>query len=342
MEKTNFDLTIYVGDIGESLGLQATLFDAGAYLVNKKNYKKFLSTKLEKNTTIFTSLGDFPKNLKFFYDLLCVASKIVYCPPDVWSDNKQISSIDPSDSMQGLTEIFLLLLPSHTPVENFTPKFLKDPVHLVDVRKSAHKQLWIAGCSISHGKAVLETQRYGRLVADSLGLPCSFLTKPGSALDWATDQLLRSDIKENDIVIWGLTSPQRLTRINNDQLLNISIVDFKAFSSNNPKLVTIDEVDCETTIYKHFYMMQQVINFCAKCKAHLILVGLMLGNYVYLDFLKSKNNYVHVNYPLCFDNNFISPNFLDTGSDGKHPGPVQHQQYANLILSKIKELQIIV
>ena len=33
--------------------------------------------------------------------------------------------------------------------------------------------------------------------------------------------------------------------------------------------------------------------------------------------------------------------FLDFGSDGKHPGPLTHQHYANLILEKLTSLNYI-
>ena len=73
-------------------------------------------------------------------------------------------------------------------------------------RQTDDKTLWITGCSITHGIGVSKEQRYADLLEKKLGLPTVLLTQSGSSIAWQTDQLLQSDIRAGDLVVWGLTS----------------------------------------------------------------------------------------------------------------------------------------
>jgi hypothetical protein len=340
MQDTKSKLTIFFGDVDESLANNAKLFDSSAGLVDHSNYKEFLISDRDRDTVIFTSLGDLPKNLETVYHILMQADHVVYCPPQKWSDNKSVDCANPVASLQGSTEILLSLLPDSVKIDNYCPTML-DINALVDQRKSTEPQLWMAGCSITHGLGVEKHQRYGQLVSDSLGMPCSFLTRPGAAIDWAADQILRSDIQKNDIVVWGITTPERLTYIHNDQLLSgVTSQSFRSFPEYS-KIIDPVELGSQNTIYKHFYAIQQVINYCRKINAHLILVGLLTGNHSLQRALKSYQNYITIHYHYTFENSSININFADLGSDNNHPGPIQHQQYKQIILDKIKQLKIV-
>jgi hypothetical protein len=339
MQKLNYTLTVFVGDIDESLNVFAKSHDSSAWLLEHSNYKDFLASTLTTNTTVYTSLADLPKNLEIFYSILNSADKIVYCPPAHWSDKKTIDFADPGASIQGLTETFLLLLSNSVQVDNLNLGTV-NPVVLVDNRKTEQSQLWIAGCSVSHGVGVEPQERYGQLLARELNMACGFLTRPGSAIDWAADQILRSDIRKNDLVVWGLTSPERFTYIYNNELLSITPRDYAKFPQIK-NIVNPFELYSQDTIYKHFYSVQQVINYCKKCQANLLLVGILPGRYSLLSFLQSQKNYVHIPYSLNFEGSIFSSQLLDFGSDNIHPGPNQHIYYKELILDKIKQLNYI-
>lgn len=333
MEKLDHKLTIFVGDIHESLSIIAKSHNSSAILIDHANYQKFVESTLAQDTTVYTSLGDLPKDLKIVYDILILADQIIYCPPTVWSDSKVIDFADPGNCVHGLTEVLLQLLPNSVEVKNLNPK-IYDPNPLVDLRKTESEQLWIAGCSISHGVGVDNASRYGQLLANELNLPCSFLTKPGSAIDWAADQILRSDIRENDLVVWGLTNPERLTYFHNNTLLNITLKSYEVYPEYQ-KIVDQKNLFTHQTLYTHFYAIQKVINYCNKINARLLLVGILLGPYTFLSFLKSQKNYVHIEYPtLSCDYNILT-SFIDLGTDSVHPGTKQHQQYKEIILKHI-------
>jgi len=330
-------LTIFLGDVSVYLAEIAKEYDQSAWLLDQHNYKKIMSP-LKSSTTVYTSLGDLPKNLETVYNILCQADTIFYCRPETWSDNKNFDIINPDQSTHGFTEILLLLLPKSIEIKNFDPfsPLDHDPIPLVDCRKTEKPQLWIAGCSISHGIGVTSRQRYGALLADALNLECSFLTRPGSAINWAADQILRSDIQAGDLVIWGLTSWNRLTYVHDNKLLQgINTSTYQEHPEYN-SIIDIDQLLSQQTFYNHFYSIQQVLNYCKKISSKLFIVGVFPNNFSLLGFLQSQKNYIHIPHQLHYKNSQLSQKFLDLGSDDIHPGPKQHQAYKDTILNFIE------
>jgi hypothetical protein len=340
MHDKKHKLTIFFGDIDQSLANTAKQFDESAWLLDHSNYKKFVANAQNQYTVVYTSLGELPKDLGIVYLILSQADTVVYCPPAVWSDNKVLNFEDPGNSMQGLTEIILSMLPDSIKVENLKPA-IPVAIPLVDTRKCDHAQLWNVGCSISHGAGVDLSQRYGQLLADELNMQCSFLTRDGSAIDWAADQILRSDINEKDIVVWGITSPERLTYIHNNQLLKgVTVTAYDNYPEYK-KIINPSNLYSQNTIYRHFYAIQQVINYCKKIKAHLIFVDLLAGHHSIQRIIRSYKNCAIIDYKYRFEKNCINTKFIDLGTDHIHPGYAQHNRYKEIILKKLKQLEII-
>jgi hypothetical protein len=325
-------ITLFVGDTDESLSATATAYDSTAFLIDRSNYKDFLTSQTNKTITAYTSLGDLPKDLEVFYNVAMASTRIMYVPPATWSDGLDVDPVSSVSSIRGLTENMLLLVSSYRPVENleaccFTPT--ANPV--VDTRKLADTQLWFAGCSITFGDGVEPGQRYGQLVADSLGLPVSFLALNGSSISWAADQILRADINEGDIIVWGITSTERLNFINQNKLINIGGVPAEEQRATSYKLFS------ENTFYTHLYAIEQVINYCKKHKTTLLLLGLLTSSNI-LRYLKSKSNYFHFPHKLKFSNGIDLIEYTDLGTDNQHPGIKQHKLYKDFVLTSLLKL----
>jgi hypothetical protein len=330
-------ITLFVGDVFESLGKVALEHDPSAFLIDHSNYKSFLTSDITSDITVYTSLGDLPKDLEIFYNIAILSTEIVYTPPEIWSDGMSITTTDPTACVQGLTETMLLLISSYRPVKNLELCYFNPTVNpLADLRKTENTQLWVAGCSITYGIGVDNSQRYGQLVADRLNLPCSFLAKAGSSIAWAADQILRSDIRTGDTVIWGVTSTERSTYINQNKLTCVTTGSYTK-NSNIEKQLPIKTLLNETTFYSHLYSIEQVINYCKKQQVTLLLVGLVVSNNMFR-YLKTKNNYFHYDYKLKFQNNEIDFELADLGTDHEHPGLKQHQLYADFCQHTLKNL----
>jgi hypothetical protein len=326
-------IRIYVGDTNEELAVEAMSYNPTAFLIDFANYKEFLTTDYTSDIVAFTALGDLPKDVEeIFYNILMKSDEVVYFPPEQWSDNQVLTNADPTTSIQGLTENLLLLISNHRPVKNIELCYLKNHLaKLMDSRKTDQSQIWFAGCSMTHGTGVAKHQRYGQLVADQLGLECSFLTKPGSSILWAADQILRADIKANDIVIWGLTTSCRLPYVHNNAYLPGVTVWTYATNPEVEKILPFSELFSENTLYSNMCAVEQVINFCKKTQVKLGILGIMPNISNFLRYIKSKSEYVDFPYKIKFTGNGSVPVYQDLGTDNRHPGPIQHQQYKTFI-----------
>ena len=218
MNQVDRNIVIFLGDTDSTVAERAKAFDDTSRLLDSGSLDQFLTSPRNGTEVWYTSLGDLPDDLSLVIDILGKSDRIIYCPPAIWSDGRSVDCVAPCESIQGLTEVILCLLPTTTRVENLRPE-MRDPVQLADNRRSDHAQIWNVGCSITDGFSIPKEKRYGQLLAERLNMPVSFLSKHGRSIIWAADQILRSDIRNKDLVIWGLTSPERLMYIHNHLLL---------------------------------------------------------------------------------------------------------------------------
>jgi hypothetical protein len=315
-------ITLFVGDVTEYLSVTAKLHSTDAKLITTKNYKRI------KAGTYYISIGDLISDEKF-QSALMQADVIIYTPPiDQWSDIRTKDRTEYWITVMRAFEDKTVVNADHLELPLLS-KFLQ----LADGRKSNSPQLWIAGCSITHGVGVEKSERYGQLLSDQLNIPVSFLTAPGSCIAWSADQLLRSDVRAGDTVVWGLTTVGRLSWFqDNKELKHINIytyMDYPGF--DNPFEITrIWEQDRS---YDAITKIHQVINFCAKIGAKLYLAGILIDLRRYsLDF----DNFIP--FYSGVKEKYQDDQFLDIGTDPeRHPGPRTHQWYADKILDRINQ-----
>jgi hypothetical protein len=331
-------VTLYVGDVSEDLALQAQAQDPAAVLIDHTNYEKFISDTIESNIVAFTSLGDLPKNLRIFYDVCQRADKIVYVPPKAWSDGKTFDLLNPEDSLQGVTEYMLLMISDDIEIDNIESAYLsKNPNPMSDSRRGPDPQLWFVGASIVEGTGVDPKLRFGQLVADALELPASFITQDGASNIWGAGQILRSDLRAGDTVIWGLSIIERTPLIMRGRLWHLQKQIYNDHEFLNDILPS-DFLSSETNFFNNIYAIEQVTNFCNKCGVKLIMFGaLSVPNPNFLRYLRTNTNYYHYPYTLDFLEDKIIPTYIDLAPDNKHPGTQQHRHFADFILKTIKD-----
>ena len=209
---------------------------------------------------------------------------------------------------------------------------------LADHRRGDSQQLWITGCSISHGIGVGTDQKYGCLLSKKLNLPVSFLTSPGSSPEWAADQILRSDVRASDFVIWGLTYEGRTPwwTSENDQLLHVTLggLQHKIYEKSNlkfdvPESTLLHLVSSDSRIYKSVTSVKQVANYCSKVKAKLLVIGLMPSETVVSQLTNTPEFELISQFKKY-------PEYIDLGTDNSHPGPLQHQFYAEFCFKQMQ------
>lgn len=308
-------ITLFVGDNDTGLQEQAIAYDKRAFLVDCSNWNRVVATP--EPVTIYTSLADLLKidqDTNALWDIINVAEKIFYCPPSKWSDETGIFSWT---SQKCLTEYLL-----HSAAQSGRQVIGLDLsryrqssyLELVHERTDDGRCLWISGCSISHGIGVDPAERYGTQVGNILSIPTYHLTRGSSSIEWAADQILRSDIRSGDVVIWGLTQETRGPLARNGRVLTLP--DSKNF---------IEQRLDETRYYKAISSVNQVINISRKLDWQLILLPLICSEKLHMDLVHHAE----------FHNMPYQTKYVDLGTDNLHPGPEQHKIYANFCLDVI-------
>lgn len=323
MKKIN---KLFLGDNSSYLASIAKKNDANSILLDKNNLKNLEQLLLTTNS-FYTSLAD----LHHFSNLLKVLSqtkKIYYHKPDCWSD-----SIEGSSDQENLTEFALRYFQQDIDVENYTYP-VSDLSHylcLTEHRKTENKQLWISGCSFAHGVGLEKKQRFGEILANELNLPVSFLTASGASIEWCCDQICRSDLKKNDILIFALTFDERYPYFKEQKVTHVTA----GFLSRTPEfldVMPIDYLDCEHRFYKNYTCIMQVVNFCRKIGVHLIVFDVADHEEKRMFALNHLPEY-YAFYRI--DTIYNQP--IDLATDGNHPGPAHNLLYAQRLIDILQK-----
>lgn len=208
-----------------------------------------------------------------------------------------------------------------------------DNLNLLQKRIEKNIALWSFGCSFTKGIGVENHEKYNTLLSEKLKIPLIDESQPGTSIKFMADKILRADIQKNDIVVWGLTSPARFEQAEDWTMRSYSTVYADIFKYNTEirSAISIEYFDSFTHFLSNIYSIVSVINFCDKIGAELYLANFMDCSWIPVVFNKTKNfiNFANVNHA-------SAGLYIDLGNDNAHPGPLQHQQYANEIYNLIR------
>ena len=302
----------FIGDTDSTVAEEAKKYCSSATLL--------CSSRDLTNSDIvyYTSIGDLP-NLSSLVEIIHCTDIVYYCPPPKWSNEE---TKEHTELVLEYAELIGKSVHGFSAHKEVNTKHIE--LGIEDHRKTIGPQLWIVGCSIAHGIGVSASQRFGEIIKNKLELETSWLTRPGSSITWASDQIIRSDISSGDLVCWGLTSLLRTEYFDGENLIQIlpsTYLQNKKIRS----LVPIDRIEDSHHIYQCFRAVEQARNHCKKVGARLLIVPVSYSDLI----------------PLisCLDDVKISvrpfAQYIDYGTDHEHPGPLQHNMFAKLFLNMV-------
>lgn len=279
---------------------------------------------LEINAEVgFTSLEEFIDKDNLL-NLLIDAEELIYI-----SDSQTVDLHDPGATGKGHIEYLLLVSNRNFEGRELVSKSDHNFLELIDQRKSDDQQLWGVGCSFTAGKGVEESKRYIEHLSRKINLPYSLLAKPGTSIEWQADQILRSDIREKDIVIWGLTTRYRfplwIKGLNNEFPFHVNHISHDLHGPVKKIVSRKFFLEDDHFMYNAMTHIAQVENFCKKSGAELLLFGLLTSpsDVFYYDLFPRFYQYTE--------------ELIDHADDGKHPGPLQHKRYAEFMYERMKQ-----
>ena len=202
---------------------------------------------------------------------------------------------------------------------------------LTNTRHTNSQVLWTAGCSFTYGVGVEQTQRWAHHLSNQLNLPEITLSMNGASIRWAADQILRSDIRSGDIVVWGITTAQRVEFAEEWQLTSNTVANAVREKLQTWVHQNIEYFDTTTHLSLCCQEILHVMNFCEKIGVELYLVNLLNIELIPVVF-KDYKNFIDLTDDLPITETL---EYLDLGTDRLHPGPKQHKMYADRIFNLI-------
>jgi hypothetical protein len=150
------------------------------------------------------------------------------------------------------------------------------------------------------------------------------LATKGSSIEWARDQICRSDIRSGDIVVWGLTTWNRLVYYDRSRVMHVNISTYRKNQDMRDKvdLARLDDIDL---LHRSVVSCYQAQRFCQAVGARLYFAGLLV-NHELLPYLMDLPNMIQFYGQFGLDPDHMFP---DLGDDKEHPGPRTHQWYAD-------------
>ena len=272
---------------------------------------KFINDHTQPYTgTVYTSLGDLPDRSALL-DLINGATEVLYHPWILNGDLRHQTELTMFESGRKIKYF-----------HNSNPD--TDPI--IDTRRGNHPQMFAAGCSMTVGFGVDIDQRWSTLVSKHFNIDYTSLCWGGASIIWAGDQILRSDIRADDIVIWGLTHVNRYPIVHNKVKHHINPQNYTDHAQH---LFDIDFFDSETLLNWSVNSVRQCYNFCQKIGAELLVLDFASG--------LSFRSYLPQDLDCIAFTDIHEKKFLDFGTDNIHPGPKTHQHYADTVINYIKE-----
>lgn len=204
-------------------------------------------------------------------------------------------------------------------------------LHLTGSRITELPQLWMVGGSALTDPNIEQSQIVGNIIANYLGMPVSYLTANGASNDWCADQILRSDIRSGDVVLWNIMFETRFPfwHSQTNQVIHIQ-PDYKKHSKVDIDLsehAVVDWLTSEHCFYSAVTHAHQVLNFCNKIGVKL------LPHAQYPVEISAEMMEYFSNFPVFT----IMPGekYMDVTIDGWHPGPIHHAQCAERLIQAL-------
>lgn len=308
--------TLFVGNVDEELAVQAKLYDDSAVLILADNL-----SQLHTYSTAYISIGDHTN--QDFFTALQLAASIVYVPSSTWEyEDAKIH-----------TELWLKYFSHRKTVDNLPTVSEISVLSLQDFRRGDSPQLWCIGGSVAAGIGVDFSQNFGQLLAKKLQVDVSYLVDQSASIPWCSDQILRSDIRKDDIVVWMLP-PLACVNYYDAQIQKSVELNYRTNHRLDVTEITEESIKDTNLLHITITALQRVLNTSRTVGYKLFISTPPVNDSTYelslLQFLVQQKEFIH-----CYG---TSQTYLDLNfnGDGTEPGPIQHEMYADLFLNALK------
>jgi hypothetical protein len=184
--------------------------------------------------------------------------------------------------------------------------------------------LWVFGCSHSFGVGLKDGELpYGKLISQQLGMPLKLIAQPGSSTSWSFRHMINAKLQPNDIVIWQLTIPNRITRFEPESADGV-----ETQLANTKDRYLLEVFNNQQIFFQHINILNVGVQYLRTKQIKFMLTSLMTLTDLFYEYLIEYTKYPEYCY---------APNFnIDLGTDQCHVGPVSHKKLAQFLLTHLQ------
>ena len=187
-------------------------------------------------------------------------------------------------------------------------------------QRPQHPVLWVFGCSYSHGTGLYpEELNFGQHMSQKLGMELKLVSLPGSSTDWSLRHLMCANFQPGDIVVWQITSPDRLS-----YGLPPTEIRF-GYSNQSHMLETFTD---QHLMFSALIALNQGTRFLRSQPVKFVIASIAGKSPIFYPCLLEYTKYPEYCY--------IPKIFLDLGNDQLHPGPLSHKSLAHHLLDHLQ------
>lgn len=180
--------------------------------------------------------------------------------------------------------------------------------------------LWVFGCSHSYGSGLSPQElNFGQHMSNKYKMPLKLIATPGSSISWGLRHLFDSNFRAGDIVVWQITSPERISYGFPPEEIQLN---------NCEKSHILETFTDQHLMFSSISTVKQGIRFLRLQPIKFVITSISGKSPIFYPCLLEYTKYPEYCY--------IPKIYLDLGNDNTHPGPLSHQALAQQLVDHLQ------
>lgn len=232
------------------------------------------------------------------------------------------NKFDVNSNIYHETVIILNYLSHRKTVTGYTPLCQQQFLSLDVYNRPDGPTVWVFGCSHSYGLGLLpDQQNFGQHISQHIKLPLKLIAQPGSGIQWSLRHLMHANFQEGDLVIWQLTSPERISYGYPPSEIRLA---------QAPQRHLLETYNDQQLLFTQLSLFNQGIQHLTCQAVKFAVISISSQSPLFYPCLTEYSKHPE----FCHVPNYL----IDLGTDGSHMGPLSHKALAQSILNHVQLL----
>ena len=180
--------------------------------------------------------------------------------------------------------------------------------------------LWVFGCSHSYGTGLFPQElNFGQHMSNKCKMPLKLIAHPGTSTSWSLRHLFDSNFRAGDIVVWQITSPERIS-------YGFPPTEIRLNACKEPHI--LDTFTNEHLLFSAISAVRHGVRFLRSQPVKFVMTAFLGKSPIFYPCLVEYTKYPEY----CYIPNI----YLDRGNDQLHPGPLSHKAIAQQLVDHLQ------